>query len=111
LTNSILLADTGFFSEDNLKYLADENINAIIPDQRFRKRDSRFDTMERHKKDGSKKRFLKSDFIYVFMSNEYICPNGECLSYVGVKRYSDGWSHKYETRPGICTGYIKKPDA
>jgi len=108
LTESTLLADTGFFSEDNLKYLSDENIHAIIPDQRFRKRDPRFKTMERHKKDGSKKRFLKSDFTYIFMSNEYICPNGECLSYVGVKRYSDGWSHKYETRPGICTDCDKK---
>jgi len=108
LTNSTLLADTGFFSEDNLKYLSDENINAIIPDQRFRKRDPRFNTMERHKKDGSKKKFQKSDFTFVFMDNEFICPNGERLSYVGVKRYSDGWSHKYEAQPSACTECDKK---
>ena len=108
LTEATLLADTGFFSEDNLKFLSDENINSIIPDQRFRKRDPRFDNMERHKKDGSKKRFLNSEFIFDFMANEFLCPNGERLSYVGVKRYSEGTAHKYVTATGICTGCDKK---
>jgi len=39
---SIFIADTGFFSEDNYKYFADQKVNAYIPDQHFRKRDPRF---------------------------------------------------------------------
>jgi hypothetical protein len=49
LKDATLIADTGFFSEDNLKFLDDENHQAIIPDNNFRKRDPRFQTMERHR--------------------------------------------------------------
>ncbi|MDY6970584.1 MAG: IS1182 family transposase, partial [Spirochaetota bacterium] len=35
LEGKILISDTGSFSEDNLKYLAGEKIDAYIPDQQF----------------------------------------------------------------------------
>ena len=49
LTGRTFLADTNYFSEDNLEYLAGEDIDAVIPDQQFRKRDPRFATQARHK--------------------------------------------------------------
>ena len=39
---AIITADTGFSNEDNMRYLHEANINAYIPDNRFRARDPRF---------------------------------------------------------------------
>jgi hypothetical protein len=39
---AIVTADTGFSNEDNYQYLRDENINAYIPDNKFRSRDKTF---------------------------------------------------------------------
>ncbi len=38
----VLTADTGYSSEVNMQYLFNENINAVVPDPQFRKRDSAF---------------------------------------------------------------------
>jgi len=40
--NIIITADTGFSNEDNNLYLKTENVNAYIPDNRFRSRDKKF---------------------------------------------------------------------
>ena len=64
--NKRIIADTGSFCEENLKYLSQERVDAYIPDQQFRKRDPRFAYAERFKtEDGkSKKRYTKEDFTY-----------------------------------------------
>jgi single-stranded DNA-specific DHH superfamily exonuclease len=41
-TSVVLTADTGFSSEANMQYLFEENINAVIPDHQFRKRNPVF---------------------------------------------------------------------
>lgn len=38
----VLTADTGFSSEGNMEYLFEENINAVVPDNQFRKRNPVF---------------------------------------------------------------------
>ena len=43
LKKSLVLGDTGYFSEDNLQEAARRNIEVLIPDQQFRKRDPIFD--------------------------------------------------------------------
>jgi len=72
------LADTGYFSEQNLNYVEDQGINAYIPDPNFRKRDPRFETANRHKK--SERKFTKEDFKYSKPRGTFICSERNTLS-------------------------------
>ena len=101
LTESTVIADTGYFSEDNCKYFADENIDAYIPDTEFRKRDPRFVTADRHK-DKSKSKFSIESFTYDKENNQYICPNGKILHYLGIHAFGQGKGHKYNAKINDC---------
>lgn len=79
-----ILADSGFHSEANMKYLIEEKIDGYIADNRFRKRDPRFSTAERHKKamgktNPKKKYYTPSDFKMDENLKRPICPNGKTL--------------------------------
>jgi len=104
LTGSTLIADTGFFSEDNLKFLDDENINAIIPDTNFRKRDPRFATMDRHRDDGSMRRFILEDFTYDKDENFYTCPSFKQLIFKGRHKVGNITGDKYQAKASDCSG-------
>lgn len=101
LTESTLIADTGYFSEDNLKYFADEKIDAYIPDTEFRKRDPRFATADRHK-DKSKSKFSIESFTYDQKNNQYICPSGKILKYLGIYPFGQGKGYKYTAKINDC---------
>ena len=49
LKGAALLADSGLHSEANLEYLFAKGIDGYVADTRFRKRDPRFATAERHR--------------------------------------------------------------
>ena len=75
-----LSADCGFCDEANLKYLSENGIDAYIPDLRFRKRDERFKTADKHypkerKKKGDK--FSPEDFIVDPINETVTCPAGK----------------------------------
>lgn len=85
----VLTADTGYCSEDNLAYLNEENIQAVIPDNQFRLRDSVYCDSEaflNHKKkrqetraDNKKTRkiFSHDEFVVDFENKKAVCPNGK----------------------------------
>ena len=86
LNNSILLADSGYHSEENLKHLSEQNINSYIADNQFRKRDPRFKDADRFKttKHGKKptkknKKFRVDDFIYDPENSTCTCPAAKAL--------------------------------
>lgn len=79
LEGKTVTADTGYFSDFNLKYASDKKLNAYIPDQNYRKRDVRFETKERHDPDRGK-RFKREDFKYDKENDVMICPNGKILT-------------------------------
>ena len=91
----VLTADTGFSSEATMQYLFDENINAVVPDNQFRKRNPVFsdsDFYQKHKKLRKKTRKDKaktnmamhsSEFKVNFSSNTCICPAGKELKFLG----------------------------
>ena len=93
--NVVLTADTGYSSEDNMKYLFEEGINAVIPDNNFRQRDPKIagsDTVAKHKAHRQKTRkdqpkgtmkFPASDFTVNKESKTCICPNGHEMMYHG----------------------------
>ncbi|MGH7584404.1 MAG: IS1182 family transposase [Gemmatimonadales bacterium] len=46
---SVVTADAGYHSEENLKGLADRGVDAVIADGEMRRRDERFATQDRHR--------------------------------------------------------------
>ncbi|CCK76970.1 Transposase, IS4 family [Oleispira antarctica RB-8] len=91
----VLTADTGFSSEATMQYLFDEKINAVVPDNQFRKRNPVFsdsDFYKKHKELRKKTRKDKaktnmamhsSEFKVSFSSNTCICPAGKELKFLG----------------------------
>lgn len=92
---ALLTADTGYSSEANMEYVFTENINAVIPDNKFRQRDPTFtesETVQKHKAHRQKTRkdqrkgtlkFPASDFTVNKKSNICVCPNGHKMMYHG----------------------------
>ena len=77
-----LTADSGFHTEANMKMLEENKIDGYVADNRFRKRDPRFETADRHKKPIKKvkpkrKYFAPADFKRE--GNKVICPAGNSL--------------------------------
>ncbi|MDR0877456.1 MAG: transposase [Treponema sp.] len=70
LKRSLVTGDTGYFSENNLQEAAKRNIEVLIPDQQFRRRDPYFGNRKGH----GTGRFTAEDFTYNKKSNTFICP-------------------------------------
>jgi transposase len=84
--SKIFTADTNYHNQSNLKKCHDEQLDAYIPDLKFRNRDPRFATRKTNKpKKGQK--FVLADFKYNKASDCYICPNGKVLK-LNVKRHT-----------------------
>jgi len=88
----IVTADTGFANEANMKYLHEDNINAYIPDNKFRSRDPKFINQKekygkRHqneKKKGSVRNVIpSSEFKFDPIKLTCVCPSGETISHIG----------------------------
>ena len=82
----ILTADTNYHNQSNLKKCHDEQIDAYIPDLKFRNRDSRFATRPRNKPK-KRNKFVLEDFKHNKAADHYICPNGKLLK-LKVKRHT-----------------------
>ncbi len=96
------LADTGYFSESNLKYLYAKRYDDYIPDHNFRRRDPRFKTRMGEKQ--RPERFIKSDFRFDFRQNRYICPAGKILKQKGgLVDYRGGKAKIYQSQQADCT--------
>jgi transposase len=94
---TVVTADTGFFSEQNMKYVFDKGVDAIIPDGQFRQRqegvgDSK--TYQEHKQNHKKNRIdrarnndqiPKSEFTVDLDAKICICPAGKELMYHGER--------------------------
>ncbi|TVZ39058.1 IS4 family transposase [Alteromonadaceae bacterium 2753L.S.0a.02] len=91
----LLTADTGYSSEANMKYLFDQNINAVVPDTLYRQRDPRIansENVKKHKdhrqktRKDQRKTYAKipaSDFSFNKESLICVCPNGHEMMYHG----------------------------
>ena len=92
---ALLTADTGYSSEENMKYLFDQNIDAVVPDTLFRKRDPKIagsDSVKKHKVHRQKTRkdqrktsakIPASEFSFNNESLICVCPNGHEIMYHG----------------------------
>jgi len=89
--DKILSCDANYFNKENLKKCEVENLDAYIPDNKFRKRDERYKNQDRFKggitprkreervETPRSQRFSLTDFIYDEKENVYICPNKKKL--------------------------------
>jgi len=98
LEGTKLLADSGYHSEDNMKMLSEQNIDAYIADNLFRKRDPRFATADRYRDGLHTKRkkdtglFRPGDFIYDKEHGTCVCPEGHALRKVADRMTVKGYT-------------------
>lgn len=85
----ILAADSNYHSEVNLKECRELELDANIPDVKFRNRDPRFATQKRRQV----RRFTLKDFHHDKAPDRYICPNGKVLK-LRAKQFLDS-GHLY----------------
>lgn len=86
--SAALLADAGYCSEENAKYLSDEHIDGYLADPMFRKRDPRFADAARHQPTRPDEPFAKPRKEILFQPKDFniakdlshaICPAGKRL--------------------------------
>jgi len=105
LKDSLVLGDTGYFSEENLQEAKKRNIKVLIPDQQFRKRDPCFDDREKYKDTNVKKYFNVDDFTYNKKEDCYVCPAGKVLPYkCEIEFKTRGTRGKqYRSKKSVCS--------
>ncbi len=100
--HSVITAEAGYHSEENLKQLAAMEIEALIADNGMRGRDERFATQERHKqapdplhdKSNTGKKaatYQPSDFTHNADAKTCVCPAGKSLFGNGSHCLTNGW--------------------
>jgi transposase len=88
--HTVLSADSGYHSKDNLEQLEAQGIEAFIPDNGYRKRDPRYQGQQQHKarpdalwdkrrKPNQPKRFRPAEFRVAEDLSHCICPAGKRL--------------------------------
>lgn len=77
-SGQVFTADSNYHCTSNIKKCSDEGLDAYIPDSKFRRRDPRFETQQRHRAKGAKK-FRLEHFRYDQATDQYICPRGKPL--------------------------------
>jgi transposase len=99
-SQTLITADAGYHSADNMLQLQEENIPALVADGQMRKRDERFREQAKHKLKPdpiadktktseelkaakAKHKFTPKDFTYDAQENTCICPAGKTLVTTG----------------------------
>ena len=104
-----LTADAGYHSEANMEWLLeDEEIDAYVADNQFRKRDPLFATASRHKpKPKPPKKFTPADFTVDLKKMKCTCPAGNPM-YLENSNFSTNQGLKaicfrgWKTRCRVC---------
>ena len=96
--HTALATDSGFHTEENVKALFEQKIDAYIADNQFRKRDPRFATAKRHRarhlaelRSSKASCYRPADFVYDAASQTCICPAGKALYRNGSRCWIGGY--------------------
>jgi transposase len=114
--HTVITADAGYHSQDNLQALQEAGIAAMVADAQMRKRDERFASQARHKagpdplhdkraaaSEQPVRLFRPGDFIVDAQTNSCICPAGQRLYSNGSRCKINGRiAHKYTGTRGGC---------
>jgi transposase len=87
-----LAADAGFHSEDNMKKLEEEKIDAYIADTQMRKRDPHFADQDRYKERFNKDRAAYYGTVTTFSVDQFILAEDEtcCICPAGKRLHRNG---------------------
>jgi len=120
-SDTLITADAGYHSEDNVRELHEANIPALIADGLMRKRDEKFKdqgkykslpdpisdktkTAEQRQAAQARHRYQPQDFIHNANNNTCICPAGKALYSNGSRCVIDGRVyHKFTGNKANCT--------
>ena len=94
---SLITADAGYHSEENLRALAARGVDALIADNEMRQRDERFATQDRHRgkpealydksrpaaEPSEPRLYQPRDFQYDPVARTCVCPTGKALYRTG----------------------------
>jgi transposase len=97
-------ADSNYHSPTNLEKCADQEVDAYIPDKRFRKRalKVRLKGAYRSRRKG---RFGLEDFQHNEAADEYVCPAGKVLKCCAKEAEVDGIIYRrYRAKGTYCVG-------
>jgi transposase len=114
LKDKILTADANYHTNKNIETCEQENIDAYIPDVKFRKRDERFKNQDRFKdgvnkppKPGQPEKREKTgldDFDYDEDKDQFTCPQGNTLKLeAGRQVMKNGVYRTYRMKDDSCT--------
>jgi transposase len=110
-SDTVVLADTGYFAESNLKLCEKKHIDAYIPDPNFRQRDARFATRDTaHRAERLAKRLYdQTAFKFNRIDKSYICPAGKQLKLKNQSVKINGYVGKrYSAHESDCETCTKK---
>lgn len=114
--HTLITADAGYHSNDNLQALRQSHIPALIADKQMRQRDERFKEQGKHKtqpdplydkRAGAAERKIRlyrpGDFVHEPQTNSCICPAGQRLYSNGSNcRVNGRVHHKFTGSKGSC---------
>lgn len=91
-----LTADSGFHSEENMKMLFENEIDAYVADTQFRKRDPRFADYGRYKERFRKERAMREGRRNLFSTKDFTFPKdlSHCICPAGKRLYRSGFNVK-----------------
>jgi len=101
--DTILTADMGYHSGENIKRCEEEGIDAYIPDKNYRKRHPELGVKQSSIK-VRRRKFMPEDFSYDEKTDEYECPAGKKLKR-HTRSYNTRWGTIYwiyRADPGDC---------
>ena len=100
-----MLGDSNYHSDANLQCAKRYNIDAYIPDPRFRQRDPRFAEQGKYKPPQPRKKFTIDEYEYDESTDSFTCPNGVVLTCIGKTALVKGNIYKrYRGPDGCCDG-------
>ena len=112
---TVMTADAGFHSHDNMHALYEARIPALVADGQMRKRDERLAGQQRHRdkpdplhdktriQPRTVRLFRPQDFIVDAAANSCICPAGQTLYSSGSRCTINGrLAHKYKGAKSTC---------
>ncbi len=81
LKNMKISADSSYHSKENLRSCEEYEVDAYVPDHKFRQRDERFSHKKTYpqQKQARRTKFIREDFSYDPDQDAYMCPEGKQL--------------------------------